>query len=62
MVFYTAAPRPHLGGSCNVAPAEDLHNKNPSLTLSGKNLLRCGSTITSVDPSEYFDRLYGIFH
>ena len=35
-----AAPHPHrtrtLSGTDNSAPAENVHNKNPSLTLSGK--------------------------
>ena len=34
------APRPHrdrAAGKDNLGPAEDLHNKNPSLVALGKN-------------------------
>ena len=34
------ATRRRLPGTDNSALAEDLHNKNPSLTLSGKSCLR----------------------
>ena len=42
--IYTTAPRRHLRGTSpgkdNLAPAEDVHNKNPSLPLSGKITLK----------------------
>ena len=37
-VFYTDAIWTLHCGKHNSAPAEDLHNKNPSLALSGKKL------------------------
>ena len=35
-VFYMPAPYRSADGKDNSTPAEDLHNKNPSLALSGK--------------------------
>ena len=50
-----ATPRRHRPGKDNSAPEEDLHNKNPSLTLSGEK-----SSTKAWEPMEHAWHVFGI--
>ena len=63
-IFYATAPRWHRGGTGgkdNLAPAEDLHNKNPSLVALGKKMGPCwGAGVVPMAPQRPRDHFYHV--